>query len=384
MRSSIIAISFCLSVSAFAGPREQAVTLHKRLTGVQPSAATLDQMASLISQGRTKEAAQIATTSRYFYDITVKSWAAPMTNIDQNPVVPLNDSVATVIGLVRDNIPFTNVLTGDLIYLGDATTNASISPYDISINGAKNHFASIETLNANSDQPIVSTLKQQVQSTITGVSDTAGIITTEAYGEAWIQAGTNRRVFQSLVRNFWCSEMDGIHDTSIPGIRIRRDVTRVPGGSSALFQNKCLGCHGTMDAAIGGTAYFDFGNNGIKYTPGQVNGKMNRNSQEYPDGYVTTDDSWMFLGGYSATNSFGKIGWRGATSGNGLHSFATAFAVSRGFSDCMAKRVFRKVCVRDATPADEPTIQMLADKFENQGNYNLKSLFEDTAILCME
>src|SRR5262245_5841728 len=98
IQSLVLISALCMSVTTFAGPREQAVILHKRLTGVMPSAAVLNQMADLIAAGRAKDAAAIATDSRYFYDLTVKQWALPLTNVDQSAVVPLNDAAATVVG----------------------------------------------------------------------------------------------------------------------------------------------------------------------------------------------------------------------------------------------------------------------------------------------
>ena len=48
--------------------------------------------------------------------------AAPWTNRDQSVFVPLNDYTATVIGMVRDNVPFNTVLSADILYIGDGTS----------------------------------------------------------------------------------------------------------------------------------------------------------------------------------------------------------------------------------------------------------------------
>ncbi len=45
--------------------------------------------------------------------------AAPWTNRNQSVFVPLNDYTATVIGMVRDNVPFNTLLSADLVYIGD-------------------------------------------------------------------------------------------------------------------------------------------------------------------------------------------------------------------------------------------------------------------------
>ena len=41
------------------------------------------------------------------------------TNRAQSVFVPLNDYTATVIGMVRDNVPFNTVLSADLLYIGN-------------------------------------------------------------------------------------------------------------------------------------------------------------------------------------------------------------------------------------------------------------------------
>ena len=59
-------------------------------------------------------AANRAMEHRSFYDVTLKNFAMPWTNRDQTVFAPLNDYVATVIGMVRDDVPFNQVLYEDL------------------------------------------------------------------------------------------------------------------------------------------------------------------------------------------------------------------------------------------------------------------------------
>ena len=51
-----------------------------------------------------------------FYNVTLKNIATPWTNRDQSVFAPLNDYVATVIGMVRDDVPFNTALSADIIY----------------------------------------------------------------------------------------------------------------------------------------------------------------------------------------------------------------------------------------------------------------------------
>jgi hypothetical protein len=81
-------------------------------------------MASLISQNRPLEAADIATQASSFYNVTLKNFAAPWTNRDRSVFVPLNDYTATVIGMVKDNKPFNTLLSADILYVGKPSTGA--------------------------------------------------------------------------------------------------------------------------------------------------------------------------------------------------------------------------------------------------------------------
>ncbi len=107
---------------ALAGPREQAERIHNRLAGVPPTDAVLTQMASDIQNGGASGpivAANIAMDDPHFYTVTLKNWAAPWTNRDQSAFVPLNDYITLVMGMVRDNVPFNQILTGDILYYGN-------------------------------------------------------------------------------------------------------------------------------------------------------------------------------------------------------------------------------------------------------------------------
>ena len=67
--------------------------------------------------------------------MTLKNFAMPWTNRDATVFSPLNDYVATVIGMVRDNVPFNTALSADILY----TSNASGLPAPSLAND--NHYA---------------------------------------------------------------------------------------------------------------------------------------------------------------------------------------------------------------------------------------------------
>ena len=97
--------------------REQARRIHERLAGVPPTEAVLDAWRRDVVAGRATDAANTAMQQN-FYSVTLKNFAAPWTNRDQSVFVPLNDYTATVIGMVRDDVPFNTLLSGDLVYMG--------------------------------------------------------------------------------------------------------------------------------------------------------------------------------------------------------------------------------------------------------------------------
>ena len=143
-----------------AGPREQAKRMHDRLAGVPPSSATLDQMAAMIGAGDTRGAALIAMDNDAFYDVTLKNMAMPWTNRDFSVFRPLNDYVATVIGVVRDGRDFRDVLSGDVLYIGN--TGLGLPSYSSSSNA---HYDAIETQGLHLKTALIAT----TQSGVTGV-----------------------------------------------------------------------------------------------------------------------------------------------------------------------------------------------------------------------
>jgi hypothetical protein len=365
----VIAATLTLT-SAWAGPREQAHRLHNRLTGVPPTMAVLSQMENLIQSGNAQAAAEIAMQNPRFYDVTVKNWAKDWTNEAQTNRVPLNDFVATVIGLIRDDMSFDQVLYGDHLYVSN---DGGAPAYDIENN---DHYAYLE----NNRVSLAQTLQRAVQSQVTGIPDTAGVITTRASGEAFFEAGTNRAMTRFTFMNFLCKDFEALHDITVPDVYVRRDVDRAPGGDSRQFKNKCVGCHAGQDALGGAFAYFDWDGDKVTYTPNQVVPKVNANVL-FSDGHQVTDDSWTNLW---ATGQNAVIGWRGNHSGTGAKSFGRYLASTQQFSRCMAEKVFKLVCVKDPSSATEiAALDSYAAEFEENGEYNMKDLISKTSTLCL-
>ncbi len=367
------------SISSFAGPREQAKRIHDRLVGIPPSSAVIDSMTAKVAAGDSIGAAMEAMQNPAFYGTTLREFATPWTNRERSVYADLNDSTATVIGMIRDDVPFDQVLYEDIVYVGSAgVTNVPYSHTD------NDHYVQLQQGRVDLSDP--ANLARQNQSALPGGSigatETAGIMTTRGYAEAFLVAGTNRAALHFATLNFMCMGMDDFRDVTAVPDHIRQDVTRSPGGDSNIFLNDCLGCHAGLDGLGGAFAYYDFDEDTqqLVYTPGQVQPKFVNGSGTFPLGYVTTDDSWI---NYWRTGPNAFVGWNGPGSGMGAKSLGMELAQTRMFSECQVKKVFEKVCYR--TPngtADTQAVQNIANSFE-ANNRSMKRVFAETASYCM-
>src|SRR5258706_4511241 len=77
----------------------------------------------MVTPGSGSASASLAIHDPSFYNNTIRNLAAPWTNRDQSVFVPLNDYIATVIGMVRDDVPFNTLLSADILYIADSAAN---------------------------------------------------------------------------------------------------------------------------------------------------------------------------------------------------------------------------------------------------------------------
>jgi hypothetical protein len=372
-----------LSTNALAaGPNaDQATRMYNRIAGVPPTAA---QLAQLTAASDAVSAAQIATQDPAFYNNTIRNMAAPWTNRDQSVFVPLNDYTATVVGMVRDDVPFNTLLSADLVYTADGASGVpAYSP-------ANN--AMYDAMDAN-NVDLKAHLVSSTQSALTGIpaAATAGIMTTRGAGSAFFINGTNRAMFRFTMLNHLCNDMQLVMDITRPPDRIRQDVARSPGGASSLFLNNCIGCHSGIDPMAGAFAYYNFNNTDpttadtmgtVVYTAGQVQPKYFINNTNFPQGFVTMDDSWNnhWRGG---PNSI--LGFSGTLpgSGNGAKSLGMELENSAAFASCQVTRVFKDVCLRAPnTQADFNQVNSMIASFQSNG-YKLRQVFAEGAAYCM-
>jgi len=380
--SILITVSCAVGATlAHAGPREQAKRIHDRLVGVPPSSTVLDSMATSIANGDAIGAAYEAMDNPAFYNTTIREFATPWTNREQTVFADLNDSVATVIGMVRDDVPFDQVLHEDIVYVGTpAATNIGYSQAD------NDHYLDLQLNRIDLSDP--ANLAQQRQSDLPnsplGVNETAGIMTTRGFSQSFLVAGTNRAAIRFATLNFLCMDMEDFRDLTAHPDRVRQDISRSPGGDSSLFLYDCLTCHAGLDSLAGAFAYYDFDEDTQQtvYTAATVQPKYLKDAGTFRFGYATDGDTWI---NYWRTGPNAFVGWNGPGSGagSGAKSMGMELAQTRQFATCQVRKTFEKVCYRRPNgPADEAAVDSIATIFE-ANNRSMKRVFAETALHCM-
>ncbi|MFT6436821.1 MAG: hypothetical protein ACJAVI_004893 [Candidatus Azotimanducaceae bacterium] len=356
-------------------------------------------MAELIQSGtgsdaqNAEAAAMLATEHPDFYRTTLKNFAAPWTNRDQSIFVPLNDYSATIIGIVRDDIDFREILSGDILYTDDGSSG--VAAYSQTSNL---HYEQLEDEGVDLGEH----LQQQQQSILLNIpaDATAGVMTSRAAAREFFIAGTNRAMFRFTLINHLCRDLESLADTTRAPDRIRQDVTRSPGGDSRVFRNNCIGCHSGMDPMAQAFAYYNYSfdaesdpegnagqltynNNGAAdvVTGTRVVAKYHNNASNFPFGYVTQTDDWN---NYWRAGRNQNVGWSPSLpgAGSGAKTMGTELANSNAFASCQVIKVFRNVCLRDPAEAtDRNEIQVLTQSFTSNG-FNLKRTFASVASYC--
>ena len=376
-----ILLALCLAVPAHADARDRAKRMYDRLVGVPPSEAQLADMTARIGPTPTHaqlvDAAMVAIASPDFYNVSLVSFVTPWTNVAQTVFADLNDYTATVIGMVRDDLPFNELLSADILYAGAG--GLGLPAVSASSN---DHYARMESDGVN----LMTGLRRTTQSGVYGTpaAATAGVMTSRAAAQSFFIAGTNRAMFRFTLLNHMCRDLEEVQDTSRPPDRIRQDVSRSPGGDARLFLNNCVGCHSGMDPMAQAFAYYTFDDvqGRMVYTGGNVQPKYFNNDTTFAFGFRTPDDAWENRW-RAGQNSL--LGWDSSLPGrgNGAKSLGQEFGASDGFAACQVEKVFRTVCLRNPQDAaDRSQIASMSNSFRSSG-YRLKQAFADAAAYCM-
>jgi hypothetical protein len=385
----------------------KAALLYKRLAGVATSLANpvISEMATDIAAGNLMDAAAKVTETSDFYNITVRDFAAKMSNRAESVDVPLNDFIATVVGVTRDDINAKQLLTGNYVYEGDLS-KASVSGKRVEHMVLSNtHYEELEEKRFDLKDVLV----QRPQVLYNGLGETlenfdaAGLLTSRGWMEAHASAGTNRRLVEFAFREFLCVPMEQWADSEAPDNFVGRDIDRFPAGDHNKYRTTCRSCHSVMDSLRGAYAYYDFSDGFVKNsfrlarnnapaaetTPTSINlfsdgdgqydvvTKMNHNDHTFPDGHKTQNNYFKNQAVWGANGDY--FGWGDELEGYGVNAFGKMISESEAFPFCMAKRVFRSACKRDPVSIDKQLIESAAESFK-ASSYNLKTLFQTIAI----
>jgi hypothetical protein len=422
--------------------QEQAKRLHARFTGVPPSRAVLEQLTNLLEADRVVDAAFVAMQNSHFYQVVLFNLFSGASNVSGNADIELNDFTALVLGLIRDNERFDQVLYGDVFYTANDETmtynvNFSGVTTPVNLNGAafplvrnadgtndfnqnppanrvrppfrladtnnasniryddNNHYVDLQRLSNWIDL-----LQKRSQASTYGflnpdqrpvAEDIAGALTTRHFGSEFMNMGTNRRAFRFTAKNFLCKDMEQLADSSAPDFRARQDVDRSPGGNSLNFKAKCAGCHAGMDSFAGAFAYFDYVNGRLAYNRNALqnnNNKQFRQSNVYPEGFRLQNNSWINVWNRGPNLS---LGWRTPSTGAidqgiGAKALGSALAATEQFGNCMAQKAFQRICFRSPTPAEENQLEDLAREFElgwsELSSYNASNPYNMRALFA--
>ncbi|MDG1463111.1 MAG: hypothetical protein P8R04_06015, partial [Gammaproteobacteria bacterium] len=211
----------------------------------------------------------------------------------------------------------------------------------------------------------------------------SGVLTSRAAAKEFFVAGTNRAMFRFTMLNHMCLDLEEVQDGTRAPDRIRQDISRSPGGDSRIYMNNCITCHDGMDPMAGAFAYYNFNTSSgrIEYTQDNVQDKYTQNSDNFPFGYVTIDDSWI---NYWRDGPNQWLGWENGLPGEGFGaaSMANELAHSQAFAQCHVKQVFETVCLRKPLNSDDRSqISSMLSKFN--ANHDLKEQFKEAAVHCM-
>ncbi|KYG63988.1 hypothetical protein AZI86_14355 [Bdellovibrio bacteriovorus] len=280
-RMCVLVISFLLcSLKAFAAPSESdlllAKKLYERMTGVKVSVkkAELQAVAEQISLGNNTEAAKLVANSSDFLNVQIKNLSLRLSNKDESVKVPFNDFSALIMGIVRDNRDFRDVLTGNYYYELSGVANADDKRTRYfnqnNYSTAESTFTDIaKALVFKSPQELVTvsadTLKNQSALNYEIVTtkprkDAAGVLTTRTFAERNLGGGSNRRAVEFSLKQFLCVSMAEAADSNASDQFVGRDVERFPAGDHNKYLTSCKSCHAVMDGMRGAFAKSDYGN----------------------------------------------------------------------------------------------------------------------------
>ncbi len=390
---------------------DKARLIYVRLTGKKAKIADpkFRQMVALLKAGTSAkdlEAAAIATEDAGFSNNTLKLFAAPVHEVTQSyRQTQLSESMAYIIGKIRDRKNYREILTGKDYYVPDLTglnCGANEEPYRcaerMSIDLSTKLVASATPARPIYQSTVVNGVRNVYPTALpNGDMDRSGIFTMDGFGFAGLEAGTNRRILQQFFNTMYCVPNDALRASA--GVQdkwVGPDVSRDPEGTGlAVYKAECRTCHGaTFDGLRGAFAYLDArisqenstrNQSIIIYNPATVDPKYSRNANNYPNGYRTVGNTWELMWTEAQRAQFGWDG-AGQLSGAGVAQLATALTHFDQLPRCMVQKVAELVCPVDPNLTTLGSNQLLSDQAKAELTTELKNtgdirkIFEAVAV----
>ena len=213
--------------------------------------------------------------------------------------------------MIRDDVPFDQVLSADLVYVGaPGVVAAAYSQTDNEHYRAARVAARRPRRTRRSSCRVPAVDAARLAGLLAG--DTAGVITTRAAGEAFFSAGTNRRMWRFTAHELPVPRHGAAQGHEPPGGPHPPGREPQPGRRQRLFHNalrRLSLAAWTPWRAPTPTSSGTRRQMRVVHTPGQVQQKYLINAGTFPFGYVTTDDRWD---NYWREGRTRALGWRGA------------------------------------------------------------------------
>lgn len=425
---AILGMTLSVSLAAETSASALATRMATRLA-IYPTASLISQMTPLVQAYQQKtnpqglvQAAALATATTTYGDDFLFNLFAPMCSLNQNPNMPMNPCIATLMYIAWTGQPWTDALEGPYVAFFQTPTPAPTRklsqtlPTNILIDGwsptstgnnwtvAYNEFLkgnlsyvqylAVEpqsTLYTNSFNDAVNNNKLSTNVTInnivdgiTGkdvnysytvgaVTDIAGVLTLAQPTYDGGNAGTNRRFVEFLFQNFLASPLANIRDatfgytTAFDGIR--SDVFALAPDTTTLT-GTCATCHGGIDRMAAAFNLMDYDpNNGSLLTQATtLTGKLREREIEHDNYYSKSggafEDSTMLnpVNAWSinyTTSPYGTFAW-GAKSGTGIAQLAAAAAATDEFRIALINNIWSEVCGGPPSVTLNPTLIQLA------------------------
>lgn len=379
--------------SASACKGDSACILFVNLTSVNPTRAELDDIkARLETDGYLKTAYHIINTQKEFQTVRLKGFAEPWSQKDGKIGAILDDTSATIILSIINEIDFRRILYDDIIAVGSGEVNGNASdklklPNGEVIDGyargfaGKDHYRMLEELEVYHIPGFLS-FTSQLPYTHQNPAAVSGILSTWGFGNAAYSAGTNRRAIPMITREALCIDLDALRDSTGVEKYTRRDLIKTDADdTNTTWRTVCKTCHtGPLEQWSTAFIYHDVRNQAVvweRVEPVPANNKMNRVGQA--SGYVPKNAEWF----NELTDAQMKlIGFtKDVKGGFGLKSLGRALSETESFKSCQPQKAFKAVCGRDPDENDQGFLNSLVKDFETS-KYNLKRSFAKSAIYC--